>query len=118
MAKRLETIFKRLQKDGKKIQENRDKSAKRPGKMQRDGKKIWNDIKKMVKRPEKTAKRPGKWQRYGRKTHNNRENIGRKYGKKTQNDTEMTAKSPRKIAKDGKRPGKMAMRWQKDPERY
>ena len=60
MAKRLETIFERLQKDGKKIQEDRDKSAKRPGKMQRDGKKIWNDIKKMVKRPEKTAKR---WQK-------------------------------------------------------
>ena len=57
MAKRPETIFKRLQKDGKKIQEDRDKSAKRPGKMQKDGKKIWNDIKKMAKRPEKTAKR-------------------------------------------------------------
>ena len=56
MAKRPETIFKRLQKDGKKIQEDRDKSAKRPGKMQRDGKKIWNDIKKMAKRPAKNGK--------------------------------------------------------------
>ena len=56
MAKRPETIFKILQKDGKKIQEDGDKSAKRPGKMQRDGKKIRNDIKKMAKRPEDSKK--------------------------------------------------------------
>ena len=76
MAKRPETIFKRLQKDGKQIQEDKDKSAKRPGKMQIDEKRSGTILKRWQKDPKdskKMAKRPGKWQRYGRKTQNNRE---------------------------------------------
>ena len=60
MAKRPETIFKRLQKDGKQIQEDKDKSAKRPGKVQIDEKRFGTILKKMAKRPDKTAKR---WQK-------------------------------------------------------
>ena len=99
MAKRPETMFKRLQKDGKMIQEDRDKSAKRPGKMQRDEKRSGTILKRWQKDPENgkdVAKRP--------------RIMGKSRPEIWQKDAE--------LKKDGKKTQKDSKRRQKDPARW